>query len=71
MDQPIRKLEPSRRRHSVVRAYADRLRTLLDQVRNHPLDEASSVALVTHIVENRAAAAYLHDELANSALRVS
>jgi uncharacterized membrane-anchored protein YjiN (DUF445 family) len=51
------------RHHSAVRAYTERLRALIDQVRNDPLDEARSVALVAHIVNNRAIAARLYDEL--------
>lgn len=64
MAHPIPPLgSPSRRHHSTVRAYTDRLRALIDQVRNDPLDENRSVALVAHIVNNRAIAARLYDEL--------
>ena len=52
--------QPIRRTHCAVRAYADQLRALMDQVRDDPLNEAKSVALVTHIVNNRAPAAQLY-----------
>ncbi|MBI2699695.1 hypothetical protein [Mycobacterium paragordonae] len=56
--------QPIRRTTTAVRAYADQLRDLMDLLRADPLDEAKSLALVTHIVNNRAAAAQLWDTLA-------
>lgn len=55
--------QPIRRTTTAVRAYADQLRDLMDQLRADPLDEAKSLALVTYIVNNRSAAAQLWDTL--------
>jgi hypothetical protein len=52
---------PIRRTYSAVRAYCDQLRVLMDQLRDDPLDDARSVALVAHIVTSRATAAQLFD----------
>ena len=60
--------QPIRRTSAAVRAYADRLRELMDQVRADPLDEAKSVALVAHIVNNRAGAAQLYRVLEDQAV---
>lgn len=49
--------EQIRRNGADVRAYADRLRALWHQLETDPLDEAKSVAVVAHILNNRAAAA--------------
>lgn len=46
-----------RRSHSTVRAYADRLRNLMELLSDDPLDEGKSIALITHIVNNRSSAA--------------
>jgi len=54
---------PIQRMHSAVRAYGDRLRDLMDHLRGDPLDEAASVALVAHIINNRSTAAQLFDGL--------
>jgi hypothetical protein len=52
---------PIRRPYAAVRAYCDQLRELMDQLRDDPLDDTRSVALVAHIVTNRATAAHLFD----------
>jgi hypothetical protein len=61
-------MAPIRRTHSVVRAYGARLRDLMDQLRADPLSDAKSVALIAHIVNNRATAAQLLDMLDNPGL---
>lgn len=53
--------QPLRRTYAAVRAYSEQLRELMDQLGADPLDEAKSVALVAHIVNNRGAAAHLFD----------
>lgn len=55
--------QPIRRTSAAVRAYAYQLRDLMDQLSVDPLDETKSVALVAHIINNRAAAAQLFDVL--------
>lgn len=57
-----------RRTNAAIRAYSDQLRKLIDQVRDDPLDEAKSVALVAHIINNRAGAAHLYRVLENQSL---
>lgn len=51
--------QPIRRTYVAVRAYSVQLRDLMDQLRADPLNEARSVALVAHIVNNRSTAAQL------------
>lgn len=48
-----------RRSHNTVRAYADRLRNLMDLLADDPLDESKSIALITHIINNRGGAAQM------------
>lgn len=60
--------QPIRLAHAAVRAYAHQLRKHLDQVRDAPLDEAKSVALVAHIINNRAPAAQLSQVLENQSI---
>jgi hypothetical protein len=52
---------PIRRTYGAVRAYCNQLRALTDQLRDDPLDDTRSVALVAHIVTNRATAAHPFD----------
>jgi len=63
--------QPIRRNAGGVRAYSDQLRDLMSQLAADPLDEHKSIALVTHIVERRAAAAQLLDELQSRSLGIS
>jgi hypothetical protein len=62
--------QPIRRNAGAVRVYSDQLRALMSQVAKDPLDEHKSLALVSHIVERRAAAAALLDELQDQALGI-
>ena len=55
--------QPIRRNAGAVRAYSDNLRVLMSQLAADPLDEQKSIALVSHIVERRADAAQLLDDL--------
>jgi hypothetical protein len=52
--------QPIRRPVAAVRDYADTLHALMDQVRRDPLNESKSVALIAHIVANRASTAHLY-----------
>ena len=63
--------QPIRRNAGGVRAYSDQLRDLMSQLAADPLDEHTSIALVTHIIERRAAAAQLLDELQSRSLGIS
>jgi hypothetical protein len=60
--------QPIRRTNAAVRAYAEQLRKLTDQVRDDPLNEVKAVALVAHIVNNRAAAAQLYRVLEDQSM---
>ncbi len=62
--------QPIRRTAGGVRAYSDHLRDLMSQLAADPLDEQKSIALVSHIVEHRAAAEQLLDELQSRALGI-
>ncbi|WP_241473902.1 hypothetical protein [Mycolicibacterium neoaurum] len=62
--------QPIRRNAAGVRMYTDQLRTLMSHVADDPLNADKSIALVTHIVERRAAAAELLDELQDQALGI-
>ena len=63
--------QPIRRNASAVRVYSDQLRVLMSQLAADPLDEQKSIALVSHIVERRSAAAQLLEDLQSQALGVS
>lgn len=63
--------QPIRRTSAAVRAYADTLRTLAAAAVNDPLDETKSIALVTHIINNRALAAKRMRELTEDPAVVS
>jgi hypothetical protein len=63
--------QPIRRNAGAVRAYSDQLRILMSQLAADPLDEHKSIALVSHIVERRGAAARLLEDLQSHALGVS
>jgi hypothetical protein len=63
--------QPIRRSSTAVRAYSEHLFDLMKQVKRDPLDEDKSIALVTHIVNNRSSAAELFDALETHALGVS
>lgn len=62
--------QPIRRNAGAVRMYTDQLRALMSQLAADPLDEHKSIALVSHIVERRDAAAPLLDELQDQALGI-
>lgn len=62
--------QPIRRTSAAVRAYADTFRKLAEVAVEDPLDEAKSIALITHIINNRALAAQRMRELENDALVV-
>lgn len=61
---------PIRRNASAVRAYCDDLHELMRKLAQDPLDEQKSIAVVSHIIERRAAAAHLLDELQDQALGI-
>ena len=63
--------QPIRRNAGAVRAYSDQLRILMSQLAADPLDEHKSIALVSHIVERRGAAARLLEDLQSQGLGVS
>lgn len=63
--------QPIRRDHLGVRAYSDQLRVLMSQLSADPLDEHASMALVSHIVNGRGAAARMMSELHTHALGLS
>ncbi|MDY6869195.1 MAG: hypothetical protein SV966_00965 [Actinomycetota bacterium] len=63
--------QPIRRNSGAVRAYSDQLRVLMSQLAADPLDEQKSMALVSHIVERRGAAAQLLNDLQAHAWGVS
>jgi hypothetical protein len=63
--------QPIRRNAGAVRAYSDQLRILMSQLAADPLDEHKSIALVSHIVERRSAAAQLLEDLQSQALAIS
>lgn len=63
--------QPIRRSSTAVRAYSEHLFELMKQLTKDPLDEDKSIALVVHIVNNRAAAAELYEELQTQAMGVS
>lgn len=63
--------QPIRRSSTAVRAYSEHLLELMKQLTKDPLDEDKSIALVVHIVNNRAAAAELYEELQTQAMGVS
>ncbi|OOK65433.1 hypothetical protein BZL29_7802 [Mycobacterium kansasii] len=60
--------QPTRRTHAAVRSYCDQLRELMDQLRADPLNEAKSVALVAHVINNRSTALQLFEVLENQAM---
>lgn len=60
--------QPIRRTHAAVRAYCDQLRDLMDQLGKDPLNESKTVALLTHIVNNRTTALELLDVLERQAM---
>lgn len=62
--------QPIRRTSAAVRAYSDTLRQLAAAAVEDPLDEAKSMALVTHVVNNRALAAQRMRELEQDAVVV-
>ena len=63
--------QPIRRHAGGVRAYSEQLRVLMSALAADPLDEQKSIALVSHIVERRGAAAQLLNELQSQALGIS
>ena len=63
--------QPIRRNAGAVRAYSDHLRVLMSALAAEPLDEQKSIALVSHIVERREAAAQLLDDLQTQSLGIS
>lgn len=64
-------VQPIRRSAGGVRAYSDHLRDLMSQLAADPLNEQKSIALVTHIVEGRDAAAQLLEDLQSQSLGIS
>ena len=62
--------QPIRRNAGAVQAYSDHLRVLMSQLAADPLDSQKSIALVSHIVERRGAAAQLLEDLQSQALGV-